>query len=286
MRDGGTEGATLTSGQMVRASGLSIKALRLYDANGLLVPAAVDPRTGYRVYAPDQVERGRVLALLRRIDVPLARVPEVLDADPRDVRDVLLGWWDERQRSLADQRATAAELARRLAATGASGDHDDARRAAVVGPGRAVPGLRRREVAACTVATITSRPTQTDLVATFTADLLAVRAHLAAAGAATGDGHWVIYHEPIGREVPGRVETCVPYRGLVAPAGPVVLRVDPARTEVFVEVPSRDCHYPRIVDYHDALPADAAETREVYPVPWSDDPDAVVAEVAATVHGA
>lgn len=257
---------TLTSGEMVRASGLSIKALRLYDANGLLVPAGVDPRTGYRAYAPEQVERARALALLRRIDVPLARVPEVLDADPRDVRDVLLGWWDERQQALAEQRATAEELARRLAVR--RGDSE----------------VRWREVPACTVATITSPTTQADLVPTFSADLLTIRAYLAAAGAEAGAAHWVIYHSPVGRDVPGRVEACVPYRGAVVPAGPVVLREDPARTEAYVEVPSRDCRFPQIVGYLDALRVATglahAPSREVYAVPWSDEPDAIVADVA------
>lgn len=261
--------ASLTSGEMVRASGLSIKALRLYDANGLLVPARVDPRTGYRAYAPEQVERGRALALLRRIDVPLARVPEVLDADPRDVRDVLLGWWDEQQRVLAEQRATAEELARRLAVR------------------RGAAEVRWRDVSACTVATITSSTTQADLVPTFSADLLTIRAHLAAAGAEAGAAHWVIYHSPVGRDVPGRVEACVPYRGAVAPAGPVVLREDPARTEAYVEVPSRDCRFPQIVGYLDALRVATGQThapsREVYAVPWSDEPDAVVADVALAV---
>jgi DNA-binding transcriptional MerR regulator len=254
---------------MVRASGLSIKALRLYDANGLLVPAGVDPRTGYRAYAPEQVERARALALLRRIDVPLARVPEVLDADPRDVRDVLLGWWDERQQALAEQRATAEELARRLAVR--RGDAE----------------VRWREVPACTVATITSSTTQADLVPTFSADLLTIRAYLAAAGAEAGAAHWVIYHSPVGRDVPGRVEACVPYRGAVVPAGPVVLRKDPARTEAYVEVPSRDCRFPQIVGYLDALRVATglahAPSREVYAVPWSDEPDVVVADVALTV---
>lgn len=257
---------TLTSGEMVRASGLSIKALRLYDANGLLVPAGVDPRTGYRAYAPEQVERGRALALLRRIDVPLARVPEVLDADPRDVRDVLLGWWDQRQRALAEQRATAEELARALATR-----HGEAE-------------VRWREVPACTVATITSSTTQADLVPTFSADLLTIRAHLAAAGAEAGAAHWVIYHSPVGRDVPGRVEACVPYRGAVVPAGPVVLREDPARTEAYVEVPSRGCRFPQIVGYLDALRVATglahATSREVYAVAWSDEPDAIVADVA------
>ncbi|MFE6233813.1 MerR family transcriptional regulator [Cellulosimicrobium sp. NPDC057862] len=260
---------TLTSGEMVRASGLSIKALRLYDANGLLVPARVDPRTGYRAYAPEQVERGRALALLRRIDVPLARVPEVLDADPRDVRDVLLGWWDERQRSLAEQRATAEELARALVTR------------------RGETKVRWREVPACTVATITSSTTQAGLVPTFSADLLTIRAYLAAAGAEAGAAHWVVYHSPVGRDVPGQVEACVPYRGAVVPAGPVVLREDPARTEAYVEVPSRDCRFPQIVGYLDALRVATglahAPSREVYAVPWSDEPDAVVADVALAV---
>jgi len=255
---------------MVRASGLSMKALRLYDANGLLVPAHVDPRTGYRAYTPEQAERGRTLALLRRLDVPLARVPEIVDADPGRARDVLLGWWDERQRALAAQRATAEELARRLGA----------------GPPTA-PGplaVRRRDVAPTTVATLTSRPVQGDLVATFTADLLALRAHVAAAGADAGAAYWVVFHDPPGREVAGLVETCVPYDGAVAPAGPVVLREEPARREAVVEVPSRDCRFPRIVAYHDAVraavPRSTAPAREVYAVPWSDEPDAVVAEVA------
>ncbi|MFD4992472.1 MerR family transcriptional regulator [Cellulosimicrobium cellulans] len=263
---------TLTSGEMVRASGLSIKALRLYDANGLLVPAGVDPRTGYRAYAPEQVERARALALLRRIDVPLARVPEVLDADPRDVRDVLLGWWDEQQRALAEQRATAEELARRLAVR--RGDAE----------------VRWREVPACTVATITSSTTQADLVPTFSADLLTIRAYLAAAGAEAGAAHWVIYHSPVGRDVPGRVEACVPYRGAVVPAGPVVLREDPARTEAYVEVPSRDCRFPQIVGYLDALRVTTglahAPSREVYAVPWSDEPDVIVADVALAARPA
>ena len=114
-----------------------------------------------------------------------------------------------------------------------------------------------------------------------------VVAHLAAAGAEAGAAHWVIYHSPVGRDVPGRVEACVPYRGAVVPAGPVVLREDPARTEAYVEVPSRDCRFPQIVGYLDALRVATglahATSREVYAVPWSDDPDVVVADVALAV---
>jgi hypothetical protein len=45
----------LTIGEFARASGLTPKALRLYDDLGLVVPTEVDPNTGYRRYAPEQL---------------------------------------------------------------------------------------------------------------------------------------------------------------------------------------------------------------------------------------
>lgn len=35
-------------GQMARECGLTVSALRFYDGAGVLVPARVDPHTGYR----------------------------------------------------------------------------------------------------------------------------------------------------------------------------------------------------------------------------------------------
>ncbi|MFF9089892.1 MerR family transcriptional regulator [Streptomyces sp. NPDC014991] len=68
-------------GEMARDSGLSVSALRFYDGAGLLVPAWVDPVSGYRWYGPEQLEESRLLARLRRAGMPLA-----------DIRLVLAGW--------------------------------------------------------------------------------------------------------------------------------------------------------------------------------------------------
>ena len=57
----------MTSGEFASASGLSRKALRLYDELGLLRPTVVDPATGYRLYAPAQLEQARLVAWLRRL---------------------------------------------------------------------------------------------------------------------------------------------------------------------------------------------------------------------------
>lgn len=80
----------LTIGAFAKASRLSPKALRLYDELGLLTPARVDPVTGYRLYAPEQLDQARLVAWLRRLGMPLARIQHVctLEAGPaaREIR--------------------------------------------------------------------------------------------------------------------------------------------------------------------------------------------------------
>jgi DNA polymerase-3 subunit beta len=61
-------------GEAARASGLSISALRFYDSAGVLVPAAVDPATGYRRYTPEQIKAARLIAGLRRVGMPVAEI--------------------------------------------------------------------------------------------------------------------------------------------------------------------------------------------------------------------
>ncbi|MFE3203820.1 MerR family transcriptional regulator [Embleya sp. NPDC059237] len=79
-----------TIGAFAKASRLSPKALRLYDELGLLTPARVDPATGYRLYAPEQLDRARLVAWLRRLGMPLTGIRHVceLEAGPaaREVR--------------------------------------------------------------------------------------------------------------------------------------------------------------------------------------------------------
>jgi DNA-binding transcriptional MerR regulator len=77
-------------GEFAQASRLSPKALRLYDELGLLVPEHVDPASGYRWYALDQLERARQVATLRRIGVPLARIKHLLELPPEAAADEVL----------------------------------------------------------------------------------------------------------------------------------------------------------------------------------------------------
>ena len=92
----------VTIGEFARRSGLSLKALRLYDARGLLEPVRVDPASGYRYYDLGQLERARTISLLRRLEMPLGTIAEVL-ADPSRQAGAIRSWWDGRQRDLADR---------------------------------------------------------------------------------------------------------------------------------------------------------------------------------------
>ncbi|MFC3996329.1 MerR family transcriptional regulator [Nocardiopsis sediminis] len=65
---------TLTAGEFQLLTGLSAKALRLYAERGILPPAFVDAGSGYRHYAPSQIQHGATIGLLRRARVPLSEL--------------------------------------------------------------------------------------------------------------------------------------------------------------------------------------------------------------------
>jgi PPM family protein phosphatase len=83
----------MTIGDFAREAGLTPKALRLYDEMGLIVPADVDPDSGYRYYAPGQLERARLVARLRLVGMPLARIRQVADLPPTGAAAALTSYW-------------------------------------------------------------------------------------------------------------------------------------------------------------------------------------------------
>jgi len=65
-------------GEVARASGLTVSALRFYDGAGVLVPAAVDAATGYRRYSAAQVRAARLIAGLRRVGLPVSEIAQAV----------------------------------------------------------------------------------------------------------------------------------------------------------------------------------------------------------------
>lgn len=108
----------LPIGTLARLSRLSVKAVRLYGSAGLLPPAWIDPDSGYRYYRRDQVRAASAIGLLRSLDVPLAAIGRLLEAeDAEGLRAALGDERDRAQRRLAQARRALRSLERLMAAT-------------------------------------------------------------------------------------------------------------------------------------------------------------------------
>ncbi|MEU4398993.1 MerR family transcriptional regulator [Micromonospora orduensis] len=99
-------------GELARASGLTVSALRFYDSAGVLEPALVDPVTGYRWYTDEQIAPARLVAGLRRIGMPVPEIAEAVRAEPAAVHRLL----DTHLRRLVDGLADARREVTRLRA--------------------------------------------------------------------------------------------------------------------------------------------------------------------------
>ncbi|WP_409484644.1 MerR family transcriptional regulator [Arsenicicoccus dermatophilus] len=89
----------MTIGEFSRLSRLSVRMLRHYDAHGVLVPAAVDPSTGYRRYAPAQLATAAEIRALRDVGFAVSTISALLAARGTDA-------WTN---ALELQRATLAD---------------------------------------------------------------------------------------------------------------------------------------------------------------------------------
>ena len=98
-----------TIGEFSRITGLTVKALRFYHEEGLLVPTCVDDQTGYRHYDASKVELARTISFLKQLEFSLAEIRELLQAgDGRELTAAL-----ERQRAAIDARIRKLKKARR-----------------------------------------------------------------------------------------------------------------------------------------------------------------------------
>lgn len=78
----------LTIGQLATHAGVSMRTVRLYHAIGLL-PEPDRDASGYRTYDAAAVVRLIRIRTLAQAGVPLARVRELLEADPQTFAEAI-----------------------------------------------------------------------------------------------------------------------------------------------------------------------------------------------------
>lgn len=78
-----------TIGEFSRITQLSIKTLRFYHEEGILIPSRVDPSTGYRYYDKRKVEEALSIIRLRNLGMSLDDIRGILESFD-DESDILL----------------------------------------------------------------------------------------------------------------------------------------------------------------------------------------------------
>jgi DNA-binding transcriptional MerR regulator len=228
------DGGLLTIGEFARRSRLSIKALRLYDRSGLLRPAEVRPDSGYRRYAPRQLYAARLILLLRRLDMPLSQIAEIVDAAGPDGAGRLAQYWTEVERRLAAQRELADRLVRSLAVEAPE-------------PAGAWP-VHERDVPDQVVLTEQRYVNSAELpwIRDATTRLLAVADRY---GGPVGP-RFVLFHGEVSEDADGPVEVCVPVDSAAADQA---TRREPAHREAYIPVQLGHFETPRILSVYDAV---------------------------------
>ncbi len=97
-------------GQFAMATGLSVSAVRFYANRGVLHPAEIDPRTGYRRFTEEQVSDGRLIRDLRRLEIPLSEIARAIEMSPADRRALVGHHLDELANSVERVHALAHSL--------------------------------------------------------------------------------------------------------------------------------------------------------------------------------
>lgn len=224
-------------GAFAERTRLSLKALRLYDRLGLLVPARTDPVTGYRYYSPDQVETARLVAVLRQLDMPLPVIADVLARPPGGRATAIGQYWAGVETVTAGRRAIVSYLRARL--TGAEVTSYDIQTRTM--PERGLAALSRHVHAAGADA--------------FFADAFARLRSCGPGLPGIAGCPFVVFYGEVSEDSDGPIELCRPVDGSGRPqaADGVQIRVEAAHDEAFIRLAARDLGWPEIAPAADAL---------------------------------
>jgi DNA-binding transcriptional MerR regulator len=238
----------MTIGAFAERTRLSPKALRLYDRLGLLSPARTDPVSGYRFYSQDQVAGARLVALLRRLGMPLPVIADIAAKPPSEAAEAVGGYWAGVESVMADRRVLVSYIQAKL--TGADMARYD---------------IRTRIIPERTLLSI-SRHLHADETDAFFGDAFA-RLRSAAPGLEGIAGcPFLVFYGEVSDDSDGPIELCRPVAAdgtgdSAAVAADVQRRVEPAHDEVFIRIAMKDMGWPALAPAADALEAWVRERR-------------------------
>jgi DNA-binding transcriptional MerR regulator len=231
----------MTIGEFATRTRLSPKALRIYADLGLVVPAEVDPASGYRKYEESQLERARLVALLRRLGMPLAAIADVIDRGPAEAADAVTQWWEQEEAVMAERRVLTTYIRSRL-----KGEGEPSMREIST---RAIPQRK--------IASVSRHVTIAGAEAFFAEAFPRLRAISPGLPGIEGVPY-VVYYGEVSEDSDGPVELCRPVArdtpdGPVAGSPDIQVRVESAHDEAYVRLSVAEMTWPAMLPFADAL---------------------------------
>jgi DNA-binding transcriptional MerR regulator len=106
----------LKIGDFSKLSRVTVKTLRYYDEVGLLRPTEVDPFTGYRYYALDQLPRLNRILALKDLGFALEQIAQIVNegVSPEQLRGILRLKRAEQQQRVQEEQERLARVEARL----------------------------------------------------------------------------------------------------------------------------------------------------------------------------
>lgn len=264
-------------GEFAALTRLSIKALRHYDEQGLLTPAHVDPVSSYRYYRRNQRNRAILIGDLRRVDVPLALIAQILDGE--EALAIYQDWWIAEEERHIVRRGLGHYIKARL------------RR-----EGQPPMDIQTRTVPERKLAVISKelfQPQLTEFIMGSFHELFSWAERnpgLRSLDTTPDDPTYVIFHGPVTPDASALVEVCIVIDGPAEPEADIILKREAAHEEAFTTLTREGIEFPNIVAAYDAVAMwviqngsmiESLPSREVYFTDVINEPmDAPVCDVA------
>lgn len=113
----------LQTGEFSRICQVSVKTLHHYDKIGLLIPAEVDPLTGYRYYQMDQIDTMNYIRRLKRYGFSLEEIQQIITlSDEKEISGILRQQRDKLKRELQERAEILHDLQTHISVFERTGD--------------------------------------------------------------------------------------------------------------------------------------------------------------------
>ncbi len=227
----------MTIGQFAKASRLSLKALRLYERKFLLEPHQVDEHTGYRYYDEGQLERARMILLLRSIDMPLDEIKEVLAAPKATSSNLVEHYWGKVESRMQHGRRVVDHIHRIL-----NGEEK-----------RMPYTVDQKELADTRVISICDEVSIVDLISYIDRSIVSLRSFAEETGLEVTARPMGIYHGEVNEDSNGPVAICLPVEGEAKPTEAITIRTLKGRPVAYTYTTVEQARFPEILQAYDAV---------------------------------